>query len=317
MSEEIKELTPVKKTEEIFNRADVKARLNEMLGDRSAGFITSVLSVMNGNNLLKNADPNSVYMSAMMGASLNLPINANLGFAYIIPYNTKIKGVNGQPDTWVQKAQFQIGAKGFKQLAIRSGMFTKLHASDVRKGEIINIDRMTGDIEFDWIQNTDEREKQPVVGYVSYFQLISGLSSTLFMTVEQLKNHGLKYSQTFKKGYGVWNDDFNAMALKTVGKLNLSKNAPLSIETENLHRGLVADQGVITDFDNLDSTTYPDNLKIEEAVIVDPLVDRIYQMIEGATELHQLVAITDDTEIPSDLQEYYDEKYQKLSDTVN
>ena len=312
MSEEKTVLSPIKKTEEIFNRPDVKARLNEMLGERSAGFITSVLSAMNSNEQLKHAEPASVYMSAMMGATLDLPINANLGFAYIIPYNVKIKGENGAPDTWVVKAQFQIGAKGFKQLAIRSGMFLKLHSTDVREGEIELIDRMTGEMKFNWIQDTDEREARKIVGYVSYFKLNSGLESTFYMTNKQLEGHGLKYSKTFAKGYGVWKDDFHSMALKTVSKLNLSKNAPLSIETQKLHSGLTADQSVITDFENLDALEYPDNSKIDDAVVIDPLIDRIYQMIENASQSQDLVDLGLEVEIPAELQKLFNEKLEKL-----
>ncbi len=114
--EENKSLSTVQKTELIFNRDDVRNRLNEMLGDRSVGFITSVLSAISQNDMLKNADANTVYMSAMMAASLDLPINQNLGLAYIIPYNVRRKDGGYQV-----AAQFQIGYKGFIQLAIRSG----------------------------------------------------------------------------------------------------------------------------------------------------------------------------------------------------
>lgn len=236
--------TNIKGISNFLNSNRIKSKFEEIIGKNANGFIASILSTVNNNKLLQNADQNSIYTAALMAASLKLPINQNLGLAYIVPY--------------AGKAQFQLGYKGFKQLAQRSGQFLVINDSDVREGEIVNYNRLTGEIEFNWEQDTAKRLKLKVVGYVSYFKLVNGFESTFYMTNEELTAHAKKYSQTFKKyGSGLWKDEFEGMAKKTVTKLNLSKNAPLSIE---MQRAVTADQAVIKDFD-------PD--KNEDAVIID------------------------------------------------
>ena len=223
------------------------------MGKKGVGFISSVLSAVNSNSLLQNADQNSIYTAALMAATLDLPINQNLGLAYIIGYNTK------QADgSYKVMAQFQIGYKGFKQLAMRSGQFKTLHETVVKEGEIINHDRLTGSMKFNWIQDSSERLSKKTIGYISYFELLNGFSSIFYMTKEEAENHGKKYSQNYKKyGTGLWKDEFDAMALKTVIKLNLSKNAPLSIE---MQQAVLSDQGVIKSDDFLNN---PETLDVD------------------------------------------------------
>jgi recombination protein RecT len=232
----------IKGISSFLNSDGIKGKFTEIMGQKGIGFISSVLSVVNGNGQLQNADQNSIYTAALMAASLDLPINPNLGLAYIIPYNTK--QANG---TWKVMAQFQIGYKGFKQLAQRSGQFISLNESDVREGELISHDRLSGVIKFDWNQDTTDRLTKKIIGYVSFFELSNGFKSTLYMTSEEALAHGKKYSKTFQRyGTGLWKDEFDGMALKTVCKLNLSKNAPLSIE---MQRAVLADQSVIKSYD--------------------------------------------------------------------
>lgn len=296
------ELTNVQKTKGLLERPEVQQKLIEMLGDRATGFTTSVLSAMNQNEMLKKAEPNSVYMSALMAASVDLPINVNLGFAYIIPYNVRTQS------GYVVKAQFQIGYKGFKQLALRTGQFAAITESDVREGELIDHNRLTGEMKFDWIQDDAERSSKKVVGYVSYFRLVNGFESTFYMSLDKVKAHANKYSQSFKKNQGVWADDFDSMAMKTVCKLNLSKNAPLSIE--HLHKAIAADQGVINDVDTLD-IDYIDNKPIEEK---DPVINRVSVMIDNATTVEQLQQIESELgDIPDEAKEQYQIKFDELA----
>lgn len=287
----------------LFAQENVQQKFSELLGKRAQGFVTSVLQIVSQNQLLSKADPNSVFQAAATAATLDLPLNNNLGFAWIVPYNNKIKGVNGQPDTWQVVAQFQVGAKGFKQLAFRTGQFRKLNETDVRQGEIKKYDRLTGDIEFQWIDDTDTRLKTPIIGYASYFELLNGFSKTLYKTVEELKEHGMKYSQTFKKGYGLWKDDFDGMARKTITKLNLSKDAPLSIE---MQRAIITDQAVINDAETED-ITYVDNT-------ID--LDALAKLIGEAKTLEDLKALGHhlDTDAPelTDLYLLKEEELMKL-----
>lgn len=234
----------------LFAKDEVKSKFQEMLGKRAASFITSVLQIASQNEMLSKAEPVSIYQSAAVAATLDLPLNNSLGFAYIVPYNNKQKD-----GTWKVVAQFQIGAKGFKQLALRSGQFMTINDTDVREGELKHYDRLTGEIEFEWVQDVKERLNLPIIGYCSYFKLINGFEKIYYMTVDELNNHGLRFSQTYKKGFGLWKDDFDSMARKTVIKLNLSKNAPLSVE---MQKAVVTDQALVNDAETED-VEYVDN----------------------------------------------------------
>lgn len=251
---EIKKQTTIKS---VFEKDAMKAKLKEVLGKKAATFTTSVLQLVSQSKELAECDPISVVNAAMVAATLELPINQNLGFAYVIPYN--VRDGNG----WKKAAQFQLGYKGFKQLALRTGQFKTIHQTDVRLGEVKGRDRLTGEFEFEWIDREAERLKAPIVGYVSFFELLNGFKSTFYMSVEELEAHARKYSKVYaKSGVGLWKEDKKGMCEKTVTKLNLSKNAPISVEdkaTENLIRGLRSDQSVINDFDNIEDVDYIDN----------------------------------------------------------
>src|SRR5690606_34976602 len=267
------ETKPVLSTKDLFSQEKVKAKFQELLGKKAQGFITSVLQIVASNNLLAKADPYSVYNSAAVAATLDLPLNNNLGFAYIVPYNQK------QPDgQYKQVAQFQMGYKGFIQLAQRSGQFRTISAAPIFEGQLIEQNPLTGFV-FDFTQKKSEL----IIGYAAYFQLLNGFEKTLYMTAEQLKAHGVKYSQTFKKGFGLWKDDFDAMAIKTVLKLLLSKFAPLSIE---MQKAVITDQGVINDDDATD-VTYVDN----DETVIDKEAERVVLMIQDAKSMEDLKAV--------------------------
>jgi recombination protein RecT len=199
-----------------------------------------VLQIVASNKLLVNADPNSIYQSAAVAATLDLPLNNNLGFAYIVPYNAK-----QEDGTYKQVAQFQMGYKGFIQLAQRSGQFKSIYASPIYQGQIINENPLDG-YEFDFKVKSDV-----LVGYAAKFKLLNGYEATLYMNIEQLKSHGGKYSKTFNNIGGLWNTDFDAMASKTVLKLLLSRFAPLSIE---MQKAVTNDQAIINDAETEDIT---------------------------------------------------------------
>jgi recombination protein RecT len=264
----------------LFGKDEVRNKFQEMLGKRAPSFITSVLQIVASNALLAKADPHSVYHSAAVAATLDLPLNNNLGFAAIVPYNQK------QPDgSYKQVAQFQMQYKGFIQLAQRSGQFATINATDVRQGEIKSQDKLTGSIDFEWIQDEEQRLKLPIIGFVSYMRLLNGFEKSNYMSLAKLKEHGLKYSQSFKKGYGLWQDNFDAMALKTVLKLLLSKYAPLSVD---IQRAVVLDQAVINNEDATD-ITYADNEQAE----IDKESERIALMIGDAKTVEELEAISE------------------------
>lgn len=243
----------------LFENEDIKRRISDILGKKAATFSTSVVQLVNQTPQLAGCEPVSVINAAMVSATLDLPLNPNLGFAYVIPYYGRDKAGNT-----IQQAQFQIGYKGIKQLALRTGLFLHLNQTDVRLGEIKNRDRLSGEIEFEWIESEEQRLNTPIIGYVSFFKLQNGFTSTFYMSVEEIEAHALKYSKNYAKyKSGLWATDRKGMSEKTVTKLNLSKNAPLSVDdlnVRNLVQGLQADQAVINDFDNFDEgLEYVDN----------------------------------------------------------
>jgi len=310
--------TGVKALSNFLNKDSIKAKFAEVLGDKDKGvaFVTSILSVVNSNGQLAKADQNSLYTSALMAATLDLPINPSIGHAFLVPFNTR------QADnTYKVMVQFQISAKGLKQLAMRSGQFVKMNDSDVREGEILSVDRMTGEIKFNWIQNDKERLSKPVIGYVSYFKLVNGFESTFYMTKDEVELHAKTFSQTYKKfGTGLWKDMFDKMASKTVIKLHLSKDAPLSTSVQ---KALVSDQAVIKNDNFVNEETvdvethYVDNNEIPldvTAVNENLQRERIIKHIEESKTLEQLAeclaGISDDD---MDLIVMYDDRKRELT----
>ena len=254
---------------DFFSRIDVKQKFEEMLGKRAPQFITSILQIASNNDLLRKADPASIYNAAATAATLDLPINNNLGFCYIIGYNQK---VNGETKT---VAQFQLGYKGFIQLAQRSGQFKTIAATPIYEGQLIEENPLTGFV-FDFKKKTSDK----VIGYAAFFQLLNGFEKTLYMTVDELRAHGLRFSQTYKKGFGLWKDDFDGMAIKTVLKLLLSKFAPLSVEMQT---AVIADQSVIRNSETND-VDYVD----ADATVVDKEEERLLLMISDCKTVQEL-----------------------------
>lgn len=258
--------TGIKAISAFLNSDSIKSKFSEVLGDKDKGvaFVTSVLSVVNSNGQLALADQNSLYTAALMAATLDLPINPSIGHAFLVPFNTK------QADgSYKVMVQFQLSAKGLKQLAMRSGQFLKMNDSEVREGEIESVDRMTGEIKFKWIQDDKERLSKKIIGYVSYFKLVNGFESTFYMTKDEVELHAKTFSQTYKKyGTGLWKDQFDKMASKTVIKLHLSKDAPLSTSVQ---KAIVSDQAVIKN----DNFTQEDTVDIDAEYVDNDDANRI------------------------------------------
>lgn len=219
-----------------------KNKFNEMLGKKAAGFMSSIIAVTNNNKYLAKANPATVIGAAAQAAMLDLPINQSLGFAYIVPYGNE--------------AQFQLGYKGYIQLAQRSGQYVDIGAKTVYEGELEYENRLLDKFKF------GERTGDKVIGYLAYFRLTNGFEKMLFMELDEMIAHAKKYSKNYKGGTDKWGlTDFNTMAEKTVLKRLLSKYGPLSIESIQMSQALSNDGSVISmnkdgDFDvNFDGET--------------------------------------------------------------
>ncbi|WP_342256234.1 recombinase RecT [Spiroplasma endosymbiont of Poecilobothrus nobilitatus] len=209
-----------------------------------ARFKSNIVAISNSNELLQKAYPKTIMTACYQGVLLNLPMERQFGYAYVVPYNTKItRNINGREiQEWINQAQFQMGYKGYIQLAQISGQYLDMSVSDVRTGELVNYDRLKG-TSFNWIQNEDKREKLSIIGYVAYFKMVNGFEKTLYMTKEQMENHFIKYSKTYAKNKSFYIASFDEMALKTVLTSLLRKWGIMSVELQQAYK---SDQAVIT-----------------------------------------------------------------------
>lgn len=211
-----------------LNEESVKKRFNDVLDKGAGAFATSILSLVKVSPQLAACDPKTVMSAAMTAATLKLPINPNLGFAYIIPYG--------------KTATFQVGYKGIIQLAMRTGQYKTINAAPVYEGQVEDVDFITGEIV------RGRRTGDTVIGYISYFKLVNGFEKTLYMSREDMEAHAKKFSQSYNRGGSVWNTMFDAMALKTVLKLLISKYGIMSIDMqggEAMTTALERDQAAI------------------------------------------------------------------------
>lgn len=236
-----------------LNAPSVKAKFEEMLGKRASQFMTSITSVVGNNTLLQKADVNSIIMGAATAASMDLPLNPNLGYAALVPFNSK-EGCF---------AQLQIQVKGWVELFLRSGQCQNIICETVYEGQLVKKNKFTGEYVFD----EDAKKSDKVIGYMSYFRLSNGFEKYEYMTVDEVKAHAQKFSQTYRKNIGPWKEMFEQMAQKSVLKRLLTKWAPKSIEMQQM---AMFDQAVIKgDINDMGNaqTVYADNPnnKVEDA----------------------------------------------------
>ena len=229
----------------MLNAPSVKAKFEEMLGKRAPQFLTSITSVVSNNALLQKADASSIVMGAAIAASMDLPLNPNLGYAALVPFNSKDGCF----------AQFQIMVKGWTDLFLRSGQCQSLINEVVYEGQLVSKNKFTGDYVFDESAKISDK----IVGVMAYFRLTNGFEKTEYMTIEEVKAHAQKFSQSYRRGAGIWKEHFEEMAKKTCLKRLLTKWAPKSLEMNMLQ---TFDQSVVKgDIHHLEEAEaqYPDN----------------------------------------------------------
>ncbi|MGL4874342.1 MAG: recombinase RecT [Clostridium sp.] len=238
----------------------IRKQMKSLLGDKAGHFMMAIVGVVEGTPQLQDCEPQSIINSAIASATLDLPIEKNLGYAYIVPYK--------------DKAQFQMGYKGYIQLALRSGQYKYINSIEIKEGELENYNLLTGEFNFKFIEDINQRLEAKTIGYASYIEFTNGFRNTLYMTKEQVLDHAEKYSQSYgtdlKKGYSSsnWSKNFDAMALKTVLKLNLSKFGALSVSVQKALQidgssiKSISEEGTI-------NVEYVDNTNEENKIIGD------------------------------------------------
>ncbi len=252
-----------KQTFSQFITADgMKSKINEMIGGKDGQrFITSIISAVSNNPALAECEQSSIVSAAMVGESLKLSPSPQLGQYYMVPFNDKARG---------KVAQFQIGYKGYIQLAIRSGYYKRLNVLAIKEGELIEYDPLNEEIKVKLIENEIEREKTSTIGYYAMFEYQNGFRKILYWSREKMESHALQYSQGYKSDvknkttWTFWSKDFDSMAYKTMLRQIISKWGIMSIE---LQTAIEKDMAVIDESGNVE---YVDNQETIEPIIQEP-----------------------------------------------
>lgn len=238
-----------------------KNLINRTLGDenRAKRFIASISSAVATNPGLQECDAGTILSGALLGEALNLSPSPQLGQYYLVPFNTK----NGK------QAQFQLGYKGYIQLAIRSGQYKKLNVLAIKQGELVKYDPLNEEIEVNLIEDEEERENAETIGYYAMFEYTNGFRKSLYWSKKKMEKHALQYSKGFaaRKGYTFWEKDFDGMAYKTMLRQLISKWGIMSIEmTEVLEKDMavIKQDGSYEYVDNGETTPIIETIIQEE-----------------------------------------------------
>lgn len=239
-----------------------RKRFDELLGKRAPQFISSIISTVNADSKLQQAfvnAPVTVIQAALKAATFDLPIDTTLGYAYIVPYNNK-----KEDGSYQMEATFVIGYRGMLQLAMRTGCYEKINVVDVREGELKRYDRLTEDVEIDFVEDEDARETLPIVGWCGYFRMTNGMEKTIYMTRRQIERHEEKNRKGKYMGKG-WRENFDSMAAKTVLRRLIGKWGLMSIDYQRADAAtLAAAQAIATG--RFDDNDEPDVITPEYTV---------------------------------------------------
>lgn len=246
-----------------------KKLINQTLGDKEKAqrFIASISSAVAVNPTLQECEAGTILSGALLGESLNLSPSPQLGQYYLVPFNDSKKGY--------KVAQFQLGYKGYIQLAIRSGYYKKLNVMAIKKGELINFDELNEEIEVNLIQDEEERENAETIGYYAMFEYTNGFRKAIYWSRKKMEQHALRYSQGYKgdkaKGtaYTFWSKDFDGMAYKTMLRQLISKWGIMSTDMQEAYQkdqAVIESDGDYEYVDNEEKDTLIDGETIKETI---------------------------------------------------
>ena len=235
-------------TTDKFQRA-----INNTLQDpnRARRFTSSIISAVSANPALQECEAGTIVSAALLGESLNLSPSPQLGQYYLVPFNDN--------KNHCKKAQFQLGYKGYIQLAIRSGYYKKLNVLAIKKGELVKFDPLEEEIEVQLIDDEEQREQAETIGYYAMFEYQNGFKKAIYWSKSKMEQHALKYSQGYKarNGYTFWEKDFDGMAYKTMLRQLISKWGIMSIEMQDVYSkdmAVINEDGETEYIDTIDTT---------------------------------------------------------------
>ncbi len=277
---------------DLLEKQGIRNRIDELLGKRAPQFVGSLVSLVNANSAMQAVfrdAPVTIIQSALRAATYDLPIDSSLGYAYILPFKNKQE--NG---SYRNEAQFILGYKGMYQLAMRTGVYKKLNVTDVRQGELKSYNRLTEDIEIEFIENEEERNQLPIIGYCGYFRLVNGMEKTIYMTVQTIEAHELANRKGKYMGKG-WRDNKDAMCRKTVLRQLIGKWGIMSIDYQTASPAVIeaAEHIAKNGFDDEDTPTFDvgaETITDEQGRTIDPDTGEILDADFSAEEVEASVS---------------------------
>ena len=266
----------------------VKNQINSVVGGKDGTkFISAVVSAVNNNPALQECTNQSILSAALLGESLKLSPSPQLGQYYMVPFKDKERG---------KVAQFQLGYKGYIQLAIRSGQYKKLNVLAIKEGELIRFNPLEEEIEVRLIEDEEARENAPTIGYYAMFEYTNGFKKAMYWSKKKMEAHAMKYSMGYraKKGYTFWEKDFDGMAYKTMLRQLISKWGIMSIDMQS---AIDADMAVI----NADGTKeYVENAPEDDVIDMEPVEQPQAETKQDVLEGQMRFEVPNDT--PQDVQ---------------
>lgn len=257
----------------LMDSPTIKKRFEEVLNEKAPQYMSSIVNLVNSDINLQKCEGMSVIASCMVAATMDLPVDKNLGYAWVVPYGNR--------------AQFQMGYKGYIQLALRTGQYKAINVVEIREGELISWNPLTEEIEVDF----EKRKSDAVIGYAGYFKLINGFEKTVFWTKEEVNNHANKFSKTVNSKNSVWKSNFDAMAKKTVLRNLLSKWGILSIEMQKAYTAdeNLINKGLMDDIENVQANIddIQENNENEGVIEADYTVDSNNEVLEGQENMFE------------------------------
>lgn len=241
----------------MINSAGYKKLINSTLGDpkKATRFVTAISSAVATNPALQNCDAATIVSAGLLGETLNLSPSPQLGQYYLVPFNDRKNNRT--------TAQFQLGYRGMLQLAQRSGEYKRINAMAVKEGELLHYDPFNDEIELSYIEDEEQRESLPTIGYFAMFEYHNGFRKVLYWSKAKMEQHAEKYSMGYKarKGYTFWEKDFDAMGVKTMLRQLISKWGVMSLEMQKAYEadgGVVNQDGSIDYVDSVDAAPQPE-----------------------------------------------------------
>lgn len=251
---------PIDKLKNILAAQSVQEQFQSVLKENAGAFVASIIDLYNTDRTLQMCDPKNVVMEALKAASLKLPVNKQLGFAWIVPYR------DGRTGKYIPT--FQLGYKGYIQLCMRTGAYKYINADVVYEGELVRHDKLTGEIEID----PEQRKSDKKIGYFAFIETLNGFRKTLYMSIDEITKHAQQYSKSYSSKNGVWATDFDAMALKTCLRLLLSKYGVMSVEMQRAYID-----------DSVDTVALADE-RIADSEVIEAEAVEVNDMTEDAAE---------------------------------